>query len=74
MPLAANIPVVVNGVSVIPGDYVYADSAGAVIVPANSIRQAHEEAAKIEGINAEYIDKIKRENLREILESGSQEQ
>ena len=63
-----------KGVTVIPGDYVYADSAGAVIVPANAIVKALEEAARIESIDAQYIEKIKRENAQEILERGSQEQ
>ena len=30
MPFAANAPVVVDGATVVPGDYVYADAAGAV--------------------------------------------
>ena len=52
MPFAANTPVVVKGVTVIPGDYVYADSAAAVVVPATAIEQALVEAARIESIDA----------------------
>ena len=74
MPFAANTPVVVKGVTVVPGDYVYADSAAAAIVPANAIKKALEEATRIESIDAQYIDEIKRENPRDILEGGSQEQ
>ena len=58
----------------IPGDYVYADSAGAVIIPANAIRKALEAAVGIEKTDAQYIDKIKREDAQDILERGSQEQ
>ncbi len=74
MPFAANVPVVVNGVTVIPGDYVYADSAGAVIIPANAIKKALEGAVGIEKTDPQYIDKIKREDAQDILERGSQEE
>ena len=74
MPFAANTPVVVNGVTVIPGDYVYADNTGAVIIPANVVEKVFEEADKIETVDAQFIDKIKRENAQDILERGSQEQ
>ncbi len=74
MPFAANVPVVVNGVTVIPGDYVYADSAGALIIPANAIKKALEGAVGIEKTDAQYVDKIKREDAQDILERGSQEE
>ena len=71
---AANTPVVVGGVTVIPGDYVYADSAAAVIIPATAIRKALEEAARIESDDAKYIEQIKQENAQDILRRGSKEQ
>src|SRR5262245_34623745 len=36
-PFQANVPVVVSGVGVIPGSYVFADSSGAVVIPAAQI-------------------------------------
>jgi regulator of RNase E activity RraA len=45
-PAAANVPVEVGGVCVVPGDYVFADRAGAVVLPSESahevIAMAHE--------------------------------
>lgn len=36
-PLAANVPVEIDGVGVLPGDWVFADGAGAVVIPAASV-------------------------------------
>ena len=36
-PFQANVPVVLKGVGVMPGSYVFADSSGAVVVPAPQI-------------------------------------
>jgi regulator of RNase E activity RraA len=33
MPVAANVPVSLYGATVVPGDYIYADSAGVVVIP-----------------------------------------
>lgn len=48
MPFAADVPVVVGGVTVLPGDQVYADDSGAVVIPAGDLREILEEAARIE--------------------------
>lgn len=45
MPYAANVPVEVSGVAVLPGDYVYADSGGAVIIPSADLDGVLEDAA-----------------------------
>ncbi len=36
-PLAANVPVEIDGVGVLPGDWIYADGAGAVVIPAGDL-------------------------------------
>ena len=36
-PLQANVPVVLSGVGVMPGQYVFADSSGAVVIPDGQI-------------------------------------
>jgi 4-hydroxy-4-methyl-2-oxoglutarate aldolase len=36
-PFQANVPVVVGGVGVMPGQYVYADAAGAVVIPEGEV-------------------------------------
>ncbi|MFI5610372.1 RraA family protein [Amycolatopsis sp. NPDC051903] len=47
-PAAANVPVEIGGVCVLPGDYLYADSAGAVVIPAARVWEVIAEARKIE--------------------------
>lgn len=64
IPIAANVPVVIGGVTVLPGDLVYADAAGAVIIPSSLVDEAfrlavtieHEEATTLKRISAEELD------------------
>jgi 4-hydroxy-4-methyl-2-oxoglutarate aldolase len=67
-PFQANVPVVVDGVGVMPGHYVYADAAGAVIIPADDVARVVEEAAQIGRDDASYLDQIKTEDPRRIVE------
>lgn len=57
MPHAANVAVEIAGVTIAPGDYVYVDSAGGVVIPAGSVETVLTEAEKIvsddEGFRAE---------------------
>lgn len=46
-PFQANVPVVVGGVGVMPGQYVYADTAGAVVIPEGELDDVLAEARKI---------------------------
>jgi 4-hydroxy-4-methyl-2-oxoglutarate aldolase len=46
-PFQANVPVVVGGVGVVPGQYVYADAAGAVVIPEDEVDDVLAEARKI---------------------------
>ncbi len=72
MPFAVNIPVVLDGVTVIPGDYVYAAGTGAVIIPASGVHQVLAEAIGIEKADAEYIEQIRQEDAGEIRRQGSE--
>lgn len=47
MPYAAGVTIEVAGVTVVPGDYVYADAAGGVVIPAGSLEAVLEEAERI---------------------------
>ena len=47
-PFQANVPVVLRGVGVIPGVYVFADSSGAVVIPPGDLEQVLAEARSIE--------------------------
>lgn len=61
IPIAANVPVVIGRVTVLPGDFVYADAAGAVIIPSALVDETfrlatnieHEEATTLKRISAE---------------------
>ena len=71
MPHAVNVPVVVAGVTVIPGDYVYADASGAVIIPGDDVGKILEDAVRHENADAELIMKIKNEDPAHVLAHGS---
>lgn len=59
MPWAAGVPVVVGGVTVVPGDMVYADDAGVVVIPAADLRTVLEEAARIEERDAAEVARMR---------------
>jgi regulator of RNase E activity RraA len=61
MPFAANVAVEIGGVSVIPGDYVYADTSGAVIIPQASLKRVIEEALSVEAEDARSLQEIATE-------------
>ncbi|HEU5001406.1 MAG TPA: RraA family protein [Actinomycetota bacterium] len=67
-PFQANVPVVLEGVGVMPGHYVYADAAGAVFIPADAVREVLEEAAGIRGQDAADLEQIKAERPDRIVE------
>ncbi|TML96276.1 MAG: RraA family protein [Actinobacteria bacterium] len=61
MPFAANVPVEIGGVCVIPGDYVYADSSGAVVIPRASLQRVIDEALSVEAEDARSLEEIATE-------------
>ncbi len=54
-PLAANVPVEIDGVGVLPGDWVFADGAGAVVIPADAVAGVLEAARLIEEKDAAAV-------------------
>lgn len=60
MPFAANVAVEIAGVCVIPGDYIYADASGAVVIPQASLQQVIEEALTVEAEDARSLRQIER--------------
>jgi regulator of RNase E activity RraA len=64
MPYAAGVPVVLGGVTVIPGDWIHADAAGVVVIPADDLRPVLEEAARIEDRDAETVARMRDEDRR----------
>lgn len=61
-PFQANVPVVVSGVGIHPGDYVYADSSGAVVIPASQVREVLEGAVRVTDEERGYLEDIARED------------
>ena len=60
-PFEANVPVVLRGVGVIPGQYVFADSSGGVLIPEHQIDEVIEGARAVVAEDAGYVEEIKRE-------------
>jgi 4-hydroxy-4-methyl-2-oxoglutarate aldolase len=63
-PFQANVPVVVGGVGVMPGYYVYADSAGAVVIPDAQLEEVLAGARQVEAEDVAYRDQIAHEDPR----------
>lgn len=64
-PFQANVPVVIGGVGVHPGQYVLCDSSGAVFVPEVDIDAVLETAHQIRRDDADFRSVIARENSDE---------
>lgn len=60
MPFEANVAVEVGGVCVVPGDYVYVDSSGGVVIPAGSLGKVLDEARRVEAEDKQSLDQIRR--------------
>jgi regulator of RNase E activity RraA len=61
MPFAANLAVEIGGVCVTPGDYVYADASGAVVIPRASLKRVIDEALGVEAEDAWSLEEIAHE-------------
>ena len=59
------MPVVVSGVGIFPGDYIYADKSGAVVIPGSQVREVLEEAVRIAADDARYRQGIEGEDPTE---------
>lgn len=57
-PFQANVPVVVSGVGVMPGNYIYADSAGAVVIPESQVRDVLEGALAVTAEDSAAVESI----------------
>jgi 4-hydroxy-4-methyl-2-oxoglutarate aldolase len=60
-PFQANVPVVLRGVGVVPGQYVYADSSGAVVIPDQQLDEVVAEARRIAADDERFRAGIARE-------------
>jgi 4-hydroxy-4-methyl-2-oxoglutarate aldolase len=62
-PFQANVPVVLSGVGVIPKQYVFADSSGAVLIPEEQIDEVIASARSVKGDDARFRDEIASEPM-----------
>jgi 4-hydroxy-4-methyl-2-oxoglutarate aldolase len=62
-PFQANVPVVLKGVGIMPGQYVFADSSGAVVLPVGQLDEVIEGARAVQTEDAEDRQDIEREQL-----------
>jgi regulator of RNase E activity RraA len=58
-PLEANVPVEIDGVGVLPGDWIFADNAGAVVIPDEDLEAVLEAARQIEQRDAAEVARIR---------------
>jgi 4-hydroxy-4-methyl-2-oxoglutarate aldolase len=62
-PFQANVPVVLAGVGVMPGSYIFADASGAVVIPSDQIEAVIGEARRIEAEDAAHRERIAAEGF-----------
>ena len=62
-PCAANVPVEFGGVSVHPGDYIYMDAAGGVVIPANRLQDVLDEARAVDDEDSATLAVIRDASL-----------
>jgi regulator of RNase E activity RraA len=60
-PHFANVPVVLQGVGIWPGDYIYADSSGAVVIPASDLDAVIAGALAVVEEDAGHLENIRKE-------------
>jgi 4-hydroxy-4-methyl-2-oxoglutarate aldolase len=73
MPVAANVPVSLCGTTVVPGDYVYADSAGVVVIPAGHLEPVLACAAAVHADDEAILPIISAEDPGQALSGKSGE-
>jgi 4-hydroxy-4-methyl-2-oxoglutarate aldolase len=72
MPFRAGEAVVFDRVTIVPGDYVYADRGGAVVLPASDVRHVLESAAEIEEEDRRLADGILADDRRRHAEPSGE--
>lgn len=70
MPVGANVPAVIGDTTIIPGDWIYADTVGAVVIPEEHLDEVLDRAVEIEEADVEKAKTIRDEDPEEILARG----
>ncbi|MEO0601586.1 MAG: RraA family protein [Myxococcota bacterium] len=73
MPFSAGEVVTLRGVTVRPGDYIYADAAAVVVIPASHVDVVLDEAMRVEDEDRGYMDGIRVEDPSEVMRGHSDE-
>jgi regulator of RNase E activity RraA len=60
-PFQANVPVVIEGVGIRPGDYIHADSSGMVAIPADEVGSVVKGAVAVLQEDEDYLATIREE-------------
>ena len=71
-PYLANVPVSLAGVTVVPGDYVVADSSGAVVIPSAHLDDVLG-AARDMAVMAKQVEEMMRSEDPDEVRKGSDE-
>lgn len=61
VPCAAGQPVILGGVCVVPGDHVYLDASGGVVIPSTDVLEVFAEARRIEAEDTRFAERIRAE-------------
>lgn len=61
-PFQANVPVVISGVGIVPGEFIFADASGAVVIPESQVEDVLEEARRVGAEDARFIEEIRGED------------
>jgi len=72
-PYVSDTPIEVGGVTVVPGDIIFADTTGAAVIPAAKAEEVLTMARKIKDMGAMMAEKIRTENPEDVLTQGSEE-
>lgn len=72
-PYVTDVPIEVAGVTVVPGDIIFADSTGAAVIPASNAEEILKSARMIKEMGHQMLEKIRAEDPGVVIVSGSQE-
>jgi regulator of RNase E activity RraA len=67
MAVGANVPAVVGNTTIVPGDWIYADASGAVVIPEAHLDEVLDRAVEIEAEDEAKAQRIRDEDPEEIL-------
>ena len=71
-PLEVNVPVELDGVGVLPGDWIFADHAGAVIIPDEDLEAVLDGAREIERRDADAVARARASSRPAPQQDGGQ--